>query len=159
MATWPTRTSETVLSGADADTLGQDLYDRDECVKEGPIAGIYVADQSVSSSSHADLVTFTLRVPVWVRSGDKIRMRIKARKNTSGTGYFRLRETGVPTNGTEASVASTSYAVVASDVTVPDNTWAGVVKTFAVQARTDGSAGNTDLTIDGVLGNLSAVAA
>ncbi len=136
--TWPTKSLPDYLSGKGAEQAGRDMYDRAICAKEAGTT-FYFAAVTETASTYADKATLRVRVPEYARSGDKIRLTVWMSQAGGGTGSYRVRETGGPTNGTDATTTSTTAALKSSDITIPDNTWAGVVKTFAIQLKTSGS--------------------
>jgi predicted carbohydrate-binding protein with CBM5 and CBM33 domain len=135
---WPTKFLADYLSGKGAEYLGRDMYDRAICAKMGGTT-FYFAAVSETASTYADKATLRVRVPEFARSGDKIRLSVWMRQATSGTGSFRVRETAGPVNGTDATSTSSTDAIKTSEITIPDNTWAGALKTFAVQLKTAGA--------------------
>jgi len=135
---WPTTTIADYLSGTGAKVLGRDMYDRAVAAK-GAGSSFWFAAVTETGSSYVDKATLRWRVPEYSRSGDKIRLTIWGKQTGGGTGSYRARETGAPTNGTEVSTTTSADALMTSEITIPDNTWAGVVKTFAVQLKTAGA--------------------
>lgn len=131
---WPSSSSGDFLSGADAETRGQDLYDRVICAKQSGSTA-YFAEASETGTSYVTKASFDYRVPVYARSGDLIQVTIVGYYSGAASGEYRAIETGVPTNGSEQTLNSGVYAASTSEITIPDNTWAATVKTIAMQAK------------------------
>jgi hypothetical protein len=132
--TWPTSDSGDFLSGKPAKTGGRDLWDRARLAMQSGTT-YYFAEVTHTTGAYADKVTYQVRIPEGVRSGDKIQLTILGYYSGAGSGNYRARETGTPVNGTEQALGG-SYAVETSEITIPDNTWAGTVKNIAVQLET-----------------------
>lgn len=153
MATWPTRTPYQVLSGAQATALGRDLYDRADVIKGKPF-GFPVPLVSTAAGALTTVLTRAIRVPNFARGGDKLRLSAYVACSGGGTASFRWIDSG-GTNGTTATTASSTGALLASDITIPDDTWAGTVRTFSVQGAA--SAGTASICTDGNYGPCSLV--
>ena len=140
--TWPTRAADSVLSGEGAETLLLALYQRLMCImRRGTTVGF--GDATDAGGSYSPGTSVTVTVPGYVRSGMKIKIWAKGTRTAGTTAYYRAAETGGPTNGTEQSTTSTVGEWLASEITVPDNTWADADKTFELQAKGDGSSTST----------------
>ena len=153
---WPTMTSGDVLSGAGAETRGADLFNRARICAAGGSTW-YFAEVTESGASATDKVTWEIYIPDCVRSGDGIAVAAITDQGGGGEGYYRVRETGVPTNG-DTQTLGAAPAAQTSTITVPDNTWAGTVKTIAVQLWTNGT-GTASARADYIIGNVRFVAA
>lgn len=160
MATYPTQTVDDLLSGAGAQYFGQDEYDAGEVLKSRGMSNPF-ADASNSAASFTTLTgsTRTVRLPNYVRGGDMIRLYFWLRHTIDGNAaYARFCETGV--NGTTASVTGAGSATLQlkySDVAVPDDTWAGVRKTFRIEAYR-ATAGAVHVTTTRLVGPFRVVA-
>lgn len=132
MATWPTRTPYEALSGAQAKTLGQDMFDRGEITRGKPVNFPVVAVTTASGAEVSLLTpnTFAIRVPQHAKTGDLLRITIYGKCSGGGTAWFYWRETAGPTAGTQVSTASATGARLTSDITIPSDSWAGTVRTF-----------------------------
>jgi hypothetical protein len=148
---WPSSDSGDFLSGAQALTRGQDLYDRLMCAKGGG-STFYSSPRTETGSSFADKDSYFVRLPECLRSGDLIQLTILGYQSGGGTGTYRAREVDGPTNGTE-QVLTASETDETSEITVPDDSWAGVVKEIAIQLKTDGT-GTANSRCEEIMANL-----
>ena len=135
---WPTMVTGDVLSGKGAETIGQNLFDRDLILTERRTSWVSPTEYSMTVTLADVGETKVVRLPPFCISGANIKLMFKA-KVDSGSGAsatFRLRETGGPTNGTSLVTALTaSYIPYEVVLPVPDGTWVNVVKTLALQAQ------------------------
>lgn len=136
---WGTKTTEDYLSGVGAETGGLEFYNRDLIVANTRTTWGWEAEQTIATGGLADISTRTVRLPSWFLTGAEIKLRFRAWSLSGvGTYEFRIRETGVPRNGTTLAAftltaTATAYEVVG--LTAPDDTWAGTLKTLALQAN------------------------
>lgn len=149
---WPTTTAGDTLSGKDALVLGQDLYDRAMCAKGGG-ATWYFAEASSAVEAYTDVATCYVRCPETLRTADLVQITVVAHDNCAAVCYYMARETGGPVTGTEQETAAAD-AISTSEIVVPDNTWAGAVKTFAVQVKRGAAAGTVYAKGDTLFGNV-----
>jgi hypothetical protein len=156
---WPTAwTAADYLSreGADTEssvTILQALYDRD--IEIGHKRTTWYGGQSNMTTTLADTHTADIRFPDNALQNTEVKLIFQAQRDggVSGNASFRLRETGVPTNGTTLTTALTTswagYEVVG--LTVPDDTWAGTVKTLALQAQRPASGADSNWRVTLIL--------
>lgn len=142
---WPASVSGDFLSGSSAETRGQDLYDRALCAKGGGTT-FWFAEVTETGTSYLDKATLEVRLPECIRSGDTIQLTVRGVQAGGGVGNYRARETGDPVNGSEQTLAG-ALASSTSEITVPDDSWAGQIMSIAVQLKTNGSG---TATADGV---------
>jgi len=98
--------------------------------------------QSGTSTAWVSASSVDVRIPLIARVGEKLQIWFFLESSAAATLYGRVRETGVPTNGTEASYtfADTSDPdeAVSSEITIASG-WPGTVKTFELQSRGNGT--------------------
>lgn len=152
MATsWPSMTSESLLSGEGACTTGQNLYDIQQVVK-GKGSTHYFADWNSTDTSYATASTLEVRCPDYLRSGETISYTLRVKTTTGKTATFQFSESG-GTGGSEVTSTSTTYETKTSEITVPDDTWAGAVKTFYVKGKVT-TGGTIYFTCDAIACNV-----
>lgn len=160
-STWTKIDGLKILSGSPVARLGQVIFDRLRIQSSRPTSW-RIPTNSTSSSSFVTIATLFVRVPEFARPGDKLRTTVFLRNTQSGsTAYFRIREAGEPTNGSEVS-AGDVYAAVSSEVTIPAGGWSRSIKKLEAQIRTDGTgtaAATTDGTLEIMLCNFAVVPA
>lgn len=157
MATpWPTKSPQDYLSGAYARTMGRDIFDRQQVIKsQGWTIGF--GSNSGVTNSYVTVLTFYVRIPNFCRGGELLRISADLSHGTIGnTAYMRIADSG-GTNGTDATVMGTTPTLVSSDITVPDDTWAGTVRTFYVQLK-NGGAGTAYCSANALIGNMRVIA-
>lgn len=131
---WPTRVSTEGQSGDGLKELGQDCWDRDQCLKA--LCGLaYVALTTTTGTSEATVATVKVRLPNFARSGDKLRLAMRV-KTTAGTASYRVQDNASSTNGNIVTTASTAYVGLESYLTIPDDTWAGTTRTLNIRLWT-----------------------
>lgn len=139
--TWPTFTSENILSGKGAETTGQAIFDIQSCVK-GKGSSFWFADVTTTSTTYETKATFEYLVPPYADSGDIIQWTIRGKTSDAAKTLTYQASESAGTNGTEITSTSTTNENMTSEITIPDGTWAGTVKTFYIKAKiTSGGTG------------------
>lgn len=131
--TWPTRKASEVLSGDGAKVLGQNLFDRDQCIK-GKGTTFYFAETSHATSTLTTKTSVQIVQPNYARGSEFIRVTAWVR-STSGasTASFRVTDNATGTVGTTATTTSTTYVLLTSTITIASDTWSGTIRTINVQ--------------------------
>lgn len=158
---WPTRSAESVLSGENAETIGSDLFARDETVFDRGTHWDFDATSSTSFSTNATFDTIETQrwlVPPWVGSGDVMHVGILLRTSlATEQAEARLVHPGDSVTGAAVTSTSTSFEVVTMELTATSGTWADTVQEFEIQVRNDTSLGvsaTAYASVSGLLTNL-----
>jgi hypothetical protein len=147
---WPALTTSETLSGAGAKTVGASIHLRQHATSLRYTTWYFV--EYTVTVPYAAAHTLVYRVPPWMLTGAVISVTVLL-KATSGTITLRLDETDTATSGTEtAHVPTTSYGPFTQTLSVPDDTWAGTLKTLELQAKFAG--GGAFATGEYLIGNL-----
>ena len=147
---WPTRKSSEGQSGDPIKEFGQDCWDRDQCLKA--LCGLlYISSTSTTGTTEATVTTVKVRLPNFARSGDKLRLAMLV-STTSGTASYRVQDNATSTNGNVVTTSSTTRTGLESYLTIPDNTWAGTVRTLNIRLWT--TSGTATVTSSYMLQNL-----
>lgn len=132
--TWPANQQGVVLSGDGAKTVGQQLYDRDQCLFASGTA-VYFGEQTEVSTSYVTKWTQTILFPPWIKSGHVLTIWIQLRGSAANTGTAQLYEAATPVTGTSAAVVGATYDQKALTLTVPSDSWAGAEKSIEFQLK------------------------
>lgn len=90
MPTWPTWTSDNVLSGQGLELEGQHLFNRDYAMSDGCGSTWFFANNTMTSGAFTTESTMALRVPDQMQTGGIFRCRIKT-YHAGGTGNSTYR--------------------------------------------------------------------
>lgn len=127
---WPTRTSDTVLSGDAAETLGLDLFNRDAYVMESGWTW-YFTEQTTTSGTYVAAVTRRWFMPPWAASGATVKLTVDIGNDSGGTTSCRLSD---GTNHGTAETTTSGSSVVTLELTVP-SAWGDTVQSLEVQLQ------------------------
>lgn len=132
--TWPANQQGVVLSGDGAKTVGQQLFDRDQCLFASGTS-TYFAENTETSTSFTTKVSLTILFPPWIKSGHVLTIWVQLRGSAGNTGDARIYEAATPVTGATASVTGATYDRKALTLTVPSDAWASAEKTIEVQLK------------------------
>lgn len=153
---WGTKTTADFLSGQGAKTGGVEFYNRDLVLSELATGWGWEAEAATTSASFVTVSTRTIRLPDWFLSGAEMKARARFYSTLGATvGSARITETGTPRSGTTLSLGTLgttagpgALAVELSGLTAPDDTWAGVLKTFDIELRRDSGSGSVTMNLE-----------
>ena len=137
MATWPSTQANALLSGQGVEAEGRDIFDR--LAKSFQIGGTMKFSGSQGAASWATVDTIYVRAPEAILSGWKL---VVGANVTSGTQFRAV------VNGVTTGTATASGGVGESEVTAPDDTWAGTTLEVAIQCNA------SDVDTVGLIGNI-----
>ena len=87
--TWPANQQGVVLSGDGAKTVGQQLYDRDQCLFASGTA-IYFPGFTETAVAFTTQVSFVILFPPWTKSGHVLTVWVQLRGSAGNTGDARM---------------------------------------------------------------------
>ena len=147
---WPTINSEDYLSGEGADSEGgvsflQALWDRDVVIASRGVQW-EMGSTTHTAATLTSVYVKRVRIPDWCMANDTITLTIQAKHNAGGvTGTYQLDETDTATSGSSGTLSLTTALQSKSiTLTVPDNTWAGTMKTLDLTASVPSGTGTID---------------
>ena len=147
---WPGQAAEDYLSGEPAGsesgvTFRQALWDRDVAVA-GRSTYWHMVATTHTATDLTTVLAKRVRIPAWCMTDDVITLKIQGKHSAGGvTGTYRLDETDTTTAGTSDTLALTTALQSLSIVlTVPDDTWAGTLKTLDLLASVPSGTGTID---------------
>jgi len=154
--TWPSLSSSELLSGKDASQIvPQQLWDRDQCLLGARSTWPQALASFTNTAFAADGSGIGLR---WVRNPSAsvvfgavtVSLALLFRRTAgSGTIHFRLCEVVTGTHGTDVTMASGTWAMLTSVLTLPTH---AAVEQYEIQAYTS-TAGTGQVTGNLVVGN------
>lgn len=132
--TWPANQQGVVLSGDGAKTVGQQLYDRDQCLFASGVC-TYFGEFTETSTSFVTKFTQTILFPPWIKTGHVLTIWVQLRGSAGNTGTAQLYEAATPVTGATASVTGATYDRKALTLTVPADSWASAEKSIEFQLK------------------------
>lgn len=148
MATWPALIADECVSGDGAETIGQALVDR-VLVAASRRVTWYFAPVNFTTTL-ADATSRAFRMPPWARTGAVVTLTFLAFRGgaVSGNATFRLQQ-GATNGASLVTALTTSAAPYSVTITAPDDSWAGALVTFDLQAQRPASGVDADWTVQG----------
>ena len=151
---WPSLAASDTLSGAGAKTVCDGFYDRTQAAAHRSTTWYFAEVDMTLSLATKD--TQRVRVPAWCLSGAVLTLRVRTRTTSAGSATFQLNETDTATAGTPQVIAlNANWTYEDVPLTVPDDTWAGTLKTFEIKGQRPAAGADTDWPMSGefVAGN------